>query len=394
MSNNLNMGRRSSDSSSLLGRFLLSALDFFIHADLSSATESLYRARVLVGIIISFSLINLSVAVLLTLAKPLVAFNLAVSLVIIFGLNTVYGLLLLQLKRQGGYIGICHVMVGITLFSIVAGVIFSGGPAESPAMPLSIVPIVLAFVLAGKRIGVVWTQLALLSHAVLFVLSWSMSFPQLLTGESLAVFHLIHWTITYGSIFALMLIFETINQRLKNQRDIERRRYRYLASHDSLTGLANRARFEEYVQKVVADRLETGNVLVLMIDLDGFKPVNDSLGHEAGDQVLHTISQRFKQTLRQSDFIARVGGDEFIMVAVDIEDKALISHLSNKILKLVSEPIEGIPEYLKLSASIGAAWFPYHTKDLKQLLRFADSAMYDAKVQKNSWVLYSPAEEN
>lgn len=392
MTDKFNMGRRSSDSSSPLVRFALSVLDFFIHSDLQGSTESLYRARVLVSIIHSFSFINATVVVLLILAKPLVAFNLAASLMIIFGLNTVYALLLLYLKRAGGYIGVCHIMVGVTLFSIVTGVVFSGGPVASPAMSLSVVPIVLAFVLAGKRIGIIWTQVALLSHAVLFVLSWNVQFPQLLTEGSLAVFHLIHWTITYGSIFALMLIFETINQRLKSQRDMERRRYRYLASHDSLTGLANRARFEEYVQKATSERSEYGNVLILMIDLDGFKPVNDSLGHEAGDQVLHTISQRFKETLRQSDFIARVGGDEFIMVAVDVENEALIEHLSNKILTLVSEPIEGIPDYLKLSASIGAAWFPYHSKDLKQLLRFADSAMYKAKAQKNSWVLYTPEE--
>lgn len=392
MTDEFNMGRRSSDSSNPVVRFALSVLDFFIHSDLQDSTESLYRARVLVSIIHSFSFINATVVVLLILAKPLVAFNLAASLIIIFGLNTVYALLLLYLKRAGGYIGVCHIMVGVTLFSIVAGVVFSGGPVASPAMSLSVVPIVLAFVLAGKRIGIIWTQVALLSHAVLFVLSWNVQFPQLLTEGSLAVFHLIHWTITYGSIFALMLIFETINQRLKSQRDMERRRYRYLASHDSLTGLANRAHFEEYVQKAISERSEYGNVLILMIDLDGFKPVNDSLGHEAGDQVLHTISQRFKETLRQSDFIARVGGDEFIMVAVDVENEALIEHLSNKILILVSEPIEGIPDYLKLSASIGAAWFPYHSKDLKQLLRFADSAMYKAKAQKNSWVLYTPEE--
>jgi len=154
----------------------------------------------------------------------------------------------------------------------------------------------------------------------------------------------------------------------------------HLAYHDTLTGLPNRRLFDDRLAQSlnVAQRDDSGFSL-LFIDLDRFKPINDKLGHEVGDVVLKEVSLRLKKSVRQGDFAARVGGDEFVILlphAVRTED---VQSIGNIVLSNLSQPIQAGEHHLLIGASIGCARYPVDGLDSAALLKHADSAMYAAK---------------
>src|SRR5690606_34585848 len=116
---------------------------------------------------------------------------------------------------------------------------------------------------------------------------------------------------------------------------------RFLATHDSLTGLPNRAMFTGLLQHVIEHARRQGRPFALLfIDLDHFKSVNDSLGHEAGDELLRTVSRRLSEGLRTSDIVARLGGDEFVMLLRDFGEAAEAEAVAHKLLAALNQPVE------------------------------------------------------
>jgi diguanylate cyclase (GGDEF)-like protein/PAS domain S-box-containing protein len=166
------------------------------------------------------------------------------------------------------------------------------------------------------------------------------------------------------------------------------------AKYDSLTGLPNRFLFNEILETSM-NKIDKRNMAVLYIDLDGFKAVNDTFGHEAGDMVLKVVSKRMSEIIREEDSVARLGGDEFVIYISGIKDKNSICKILNRLLKDINQPIpyevEGEEHSLKVSASIGITLFPLNSAiDSKELLRQADQAMYDAKNSgKNQYRFFS-----
>ncbi len=155
---------------------------------------------------------------------------------------------------------------------------------------------------------------------------------------------------------------------------------RYLANHDPLTGLPNRKLFAERLK----DSLEwakTNNSMVglLFIDLDGFKHVNDTLGHEVGDRLLVTIAGRLNHTLRLSDTVARLGGDEFTVILRAIPKDDVAAKVAEKLLVTITEPMVFDGHVTKVSASIGISIYPLNSCDTETLIKQADAAMYRAK---------------
>jgi diguanylate cyclase len=168
-------------------------------------------------------------------------------------------------------------------------------------------------------------------------------------------------------------------------RDLSERRraeqkIRHLAHHDSLTGLCNRAALNDRLNQMIALAARAGEQLaVLYLDLDRFKPVNDLLGHEAGDRLLVDVAQRLKKSVRASDIVARMGGDEFVIVqAVGAElERAPAS--AARVISMLSEPFTIGGDEAVVSASVGIALFPANGRTAEELLRNADKAMYHAK---------------
>jgi diguanylate cyclase (GGDEF)-like protein len=154
-----------------------------------------------------------------------------------------------------------------------------------------------------------------------------------------------------------------------------------IASVDTLTGLPNRAAFFDALRMALgrAARRRTAAAL-LYLDLDGFKEVNDSLGHAVGDQVLRDVAGRLRDAVRSSDAVARLGGDEFTVVISDVEDASEAGHVAGKLVDAISRPFVLGPAVVRLTASIGIALYPNDADEAGDLLRRADAAMYRAKV--------------
>lgn len=153
-----------------------------------------------------------------------------------------------------------------------------------------------------------------------------------------------------------------------------------LAYYDALTGLPNRRLFQDRLTQAIthAFRSDTGFSL-LFIDLDGFKAVNDRFGHGTGDRVLVDIAQRIRTTMRASDTVARLAGDEFVAILDDVRARRDAGLAATKILRAVSSPLKDCDGELRISASIGIARFPRDGTSADELLQNADRAMYRAK---------------
>jgi diguanylate cyclase (GGDEF)-like protein/PAS domain S-box-containing protein len=164
-----------------------------------------------------------------------------------------------------------------------------------------------------------------------------------------------------------------------------------IAHHDTLTGLPNRSLFQDRAQQALVQAGRSGQrVAVLFIDLDRFKQINDSLGHEVGDIFLKGVAARLAAAVRQSDTVARLGGDEFVVLAQQVNGAEDVRRIAGKILGNLREPIAAGGHELHASASIGVAIYPEDASDLAALLRAADTAMYAAKAAgRNDYRFFS-----
>ncbi|WP_353571439.1 PAS domain S-box protein [Candidatus Albibeggiatoa sp. nov. BB20] len=164
------------------------------------------------------------------------------------------------------------------------------------------------------------------------------------------------------------------------QEDIEA--VRYLASYDSLTNLPNRLLFHDNLLQAQAwARRHGGSFALLFIDLDGFKPINDQLGHGIGDQVLQSVAQRMVHCVRETDTVARIGGDEFVIILAEIHQIKDAELVGSKLLRHLESPFLVNDHKIGLSASIGISAYPQDTDNVDDLIEYADIAMYVAKRQ-------------
>lgn len=168
-------------------------------------------------------------------------------------------------------------------------------------------------------------------------------------------------------------------------------RVEYLAFHDGLTTLPNRSLFSRLlVQALSQARRHNRQLAVLFLDLDRFKYINDTLGHEAGDQLLREVANRLKECLRDSDTVARLGGDEFVILLPEIGSERFLTIISQKIISAVAQPFTLFGHEFRITASIGISVYPQDGLDERSLTKNADIAMYQAKKSgKNNFQFYS-----
>lgn len=169
-------------------------------------------------------------------------------------------------------------------------------------------------------------------------------------------------------------------------------RLQYIAHHDQVTGLPNRVLFHSHLRRAIAETQRSGRMAaILFLDLDRFKTINDSLGHEIGDQVLREVSARLGACTRKSDLVARFGGDEFVILLESLRELKDIAHIAEKILHSLPPPIAIPPHVLHVTTSIGIALVPADGEDADGLMKAADVAMYRAKEQgRNNFQFYTP----
>jgi len=172
------------------------------------------------------------------------------------------------------------------------------------------------------------------------------------------------------------------------------KRLQHLAHHDPLTGLPNRILFRDRLQHAVHKAQRQNTLLALcFFDLDHFKSINDSLGHDAGDQVLICIAERLVKTIRASDTAARLAGDEFIVILEDLEHQDLIQPIASKILSRINQPIDVAGQQVRVTSSLGISLYPLNTLDNDTLLNQADTAMYRAKENGSGLEFYMVSED-
>jgi diguanylate cyclase (GGDEF)-like protein/PAS domain S-box-containing protein len=188
-----------------------------------------------------------------------------------------------------------------------------------------------------------------------------------------------------GEFYGHLWQFRDISERKKSEAELL-----HLAHYDPLTRLANRTLFRERLRLALAHARRSQRTLaVLFADLDGFKEINDSLGHAAGDEVLRTVAERLRAAVRDTDAVARFGGDEFAVLVEDTAGEQDVERVVNKLLRMVAEPILLAGGTRAVTASIGISTYPDHGAGEDELLERADVAMYRAKqAGKNTWRFY------
>lgn len=189
-----------------------------------------------------------------------------------------------------------------------------------------------------------------------------------------------------NDVFYFLASFRDITRRKDLQRKLES-----LAQYDSLTKLPNRSMLRDRLNQAVPFASRNRLILALFfIDLDGFKGVNDSYGHNTGDKLLSTLAQRMSGLVRSSDTVARMGGDEFVVLLNGISRHKDAIHVAEKFISVISTPVEIEGNQLSITGSIGVTYFPDHGDSIESLMNRADDAMYNAKkAGKNTIVVWS-----
>lgn len=197
---------------------------------------------------------------------------------------------------------------------------------------------------------------------------------------------------TQGEVSHYVALFSDITALKEQQRQLEN-----IAHYDALTNLPNRVLLADRLQQAMSQSLRRQNLLaVVYLDLDGFKQINDKHGHETGDQLLIAVTAHMKQVLREVDTLARFGGDEFVAVLLDLESIEACVPMLNRLLAAAAIPVRIDEQALKVSASLGVAFYPQtEDVDADQLFRQADQAMYQAKLLgKNRYHIFDPKQDS
>ena len=195
----------------------------------------------------------------------------------------------------------------------------------------------------------------------------------------------------------IFLLSNTMNNMIISIRDsrialkAQKNALHYQANHDALTGLANRILFNDRLeQSIIKAKNNSTKVALFFIDLDHFKKINDSLGHEIGDKILKVVTQRLNETICKEATLARLGGDEFSIIVEELRQGQDASLLANKLIELLSQPLTIEDNLLYISSSIGISIYPDDGVSAQNLIKYADAAMYKAKDEgRNNFQYYS-----
>lgn len=192
-----------------------------------------------------------------------------------------------------------------------------------------------------------------------------------------------------GEVENYIGIFSDITEHKQRQEQLH-----HMANYDPLTNLPNRHLFMTLAEQILSfSKRKNSKAVVSFLDLDGFKNVNDMHGHDVGDNVLRQVSHRLEKELRQSDAIARIGGDEFVIIFCDINSVNDVQPLFERILKALKEPFVVNEHLMTIGVSIGAAFYPDHGEEIEILVRHADAAMYHSKENGRNQVTYFDQEK-
>jgi len=368
--------------------------DRILSPELRTDPDQLIRGRTLIGMVRFIQWAMISIIMALSTMITSMADRIVILGDALFALSL--SALLLYLHKTSQLSRCINVLLLVAFFAVQGATLINGGLAKSPAIDVVVLPVLMAFCLSGRRLGLIWAALTLAFHAaVLIAIGLGVNF-MLVPNQQLENATITAWGIAYVAILLIIYVFESVNLRLQQERQREYNELEFLATHDALTGLANRRTFHDALT-LALERMRAGSqgfsqgtgesLAVIYLDLDGFKPVNDMLGHAVGDIVLQTIAKRIGKNVRSIDTVARLGGDEFGILLQAVQSVEDAAQIASKIRSDIARPIGGL-EMFPVSGSIGIAMAPQHSDDGDTLVRMADEAMFRAKAVKDAVELY------
>lgn len=280
--------------------------------------------------------------------------------------------------------------------------------------------------IASQARSILWYSLAVLIVESLFVLLGAFSVQRLVTGPIHALNRLSREVATskdyslrsnissrdelgqlaneFDRMLAQVQNRDVMLEKQVRQRTAELEKlaeeFRHRAFHDALTGLPNRAFLNEYFVTCSAQAERSGSrMLLMLLDLDNFKTINDSLGHNVGDELLKVVSSRLRKSLRRQDVVLRLGGDEFVILIENVDrqgdQQKIATKIASDILKNVEGEVSVLEHMIRITVSIGGSVYPDHGEDLVTLKRAADIAMYHSKsLGRNCFSMFEPRMEN
>ena len=257
------------------------------------------------------------------------------------------------------------------------------GGTDSPVVAILIIVPVLAVLMGGSRSGAIWFGFTLLAYAGQTILSLlDASIPMLLQSANRSFLQTALWVTGTSVIFISLLVLLRANTRLSHSLYNSKQMFEELAHTDVTTGLYNRRYFELRMSSLIdCDGTKQSPFSLFYFDLNNFKAVNDSHGHQVGDLLLRHAGNLLRMTFRTSDSIFRMGGDEFAVIVESELTDAATERLLKELEKSCHDPLVIAGKKIRVSASTGIANFPEDGIDTDALLNIADSAMYADKLQ-------------
>ena len=282
---------------------------------------------------------------------------------------------LYYMKYSGNFGRAVFVTLAVMFVVLVVVVFFLGGPLRGASAMMLFVPPMFAFLLLGLRPGILW---AACTYAVMVAGSIAeisgFVFPYIDNTPHASVGKLIHLSVSFFSIFFMVIFYESSSQRYRTQLE-------QLARQDDLTQLPNRSAFYQAIESAIAEYQQSRQPFTLIyIDLDNFKPINDDYGHGVGDKVLKAFAGRLSAAVRSQDFVCRLGGDEFAVLIRGSMDDRIANLMLERLNKQMATPVNlrnGVS--IEIRASTGMAFYPHDAASLEAILHTADERMYHNK---------------
>ncbi|MGI9295356.1 MAG: diguanylate cyclase domain-containing protein [Pseudomonadales bacterium] len=356
-------------------------LDWFIPLPLRAADQPIVGIRALVAMLLA-SLFNLlAIGPIVATSYPFTSTGLKITVLawavsLLMSLSSLWCIRVAQRATLATHLFLLSIYLPIMLIAS-----FSGGASSPVANLLLALPIISGFLFAWQ-FGFCWLLIACCS-ALFFAQAsaWGLQLPQVVPQVSTDRLAMLSLGVNLAGVGVVLAVYTIVHAQVIAELHSQRAKFERLAHQDQLTTLPNRLSFMHTLELAL---VEAGHlkqkVGLLVIDLDGFKAVNDTYGHATGDSLLNTIGQRLENNIRGVDFAARLGGDEFVVVFNDVKSRRILASKAAQLMCRLQEPIFiiGIGE-IKVGVSIGAAIYPDSARIQADLFARADEQMFRAK---------------
>ena len=258
---------------------------------------------------------------------------------------------------------------------------FAFGGTQSPTYPLLMLAPAMAGIAGSIALSATWGVIVIaIWMSILQAERSGFQFTQIIVPENHAMAMVMALSAMGIAMVSVIIIYAEMNKALRLSLQDINSELSHLSSHDQLTRLPNRRFYDDRIALALRRAAEHGGIVgLLFMDLNGFKKINDTHGHGAGDKLLIAVAQRVQSGLRETDLVARLGGDEFVAVLEDVQSPEEVTRIAHKLSQAIEQPLYVRQQILKFSASIGVSIFPIDGRQKQELEEQADKAMYLAK---------------